>query len=284
MNLENLNSSSLDEEYSIDAQGFILNCSSSPIKTIVSDRDQFEKENVMNTSDDDLLARREEPSVTLGYDLSPFLPCDDTTNFLGDKNNETCCLLTESESWPEERLQKQLEESLLQNGGTQEQLARIELYNTRVYDSDSEEDDVEKEDTEEGHGADPWKNEESDEDETCEHDNSCNYEGLDGDDDDDERDQEDRSYQIGAGQGQGQEHGESEIRYSKEVLSEASMQQHGTLEPLPHMEQPTVVYDTICMERSTEIGSGSSPFAAHVPLLRPPPKEKLDAYLLSKKD
>jgi hypothetical protein len=247
-----------EDEYCVDEQGFLLNgCSQSNIDS----NNKSSKEDEVDVP-------------VLGYDLSPFSPSDDIKFF--QKVEDECCFTsdaTTASSWREEKVQ---EESLLQKGGTEEQLARIEMYNRREVDSDSDDDDYD-EDVEQDQVEDPKEVEMEKVEPKADYD--C-YTGLP-----DEPENEDEDYDIE----------DKELVYDKDLSSKVSppnefglMETHNTDpsnfndESGEKVELSVSQFEYSTSGTGVEETSSKPPFAAVVPLLKPPPKEKMEAYLNSK--
>lgn len=252
--MEKLQSSSCQEEDEccVDEQGFLLNGSS---QSNIDSKNKSSKEDEVDVP-------------VLGYDLSPFSPSDDMKFF--QKVEDECCFkvdATAASSWREEKVQ---EESLLQKGGTEEQLARIEMYNRREVDSDSDDDDYD-EDLELDQVED--SNEMETEEEEPKADYDC-YTGVP-----DEPENEDEDYNIE----------DKELLYDKDLSSKVSPPNEHNTDPSNFNDESgeKVELSVSQFEYSTsgtgvEETSSKPPFAAVVPLLKPPPKEKMEAYLNTK--
>mmetsp|Transcript_4548 Transcript_4548/g.8765 ORF Transcript_4548/g.8765 Transcript_4548/m.8765 type:complete len:271 (-) Transcript_4548:28-840(-) len=253
-----------EDEYHVDAQGFLLNAEDDMKFFICKGEDEVNKNN-------------DNPEPVLGYDLSPFQPNDDEIFFFEKKKDECCFTVDTMAPGREEKVQ---EGSLLQKGDTEEQLARIEMYNVREVDSDSEEEEEEEEEREEKYKVDHQDEDPNNtmEEELQEEDNV--YISLQQDEEEYEGDQVTST---------SKEDDEEECANDNVSSSNLPSKQMDLLET-PKLDQfnkaderVEISENTVAETGTVEKNSSKSPFTAVVPLLKPPPKEKLEAYLSSKK-
>lgn len=207
--------------------------------------------------------------LTIGYDLSPFEPGEAnlfSTNAEPSEQETLTLSDTDHDKDSSDDAKKQEVDSLLQSDGSlQEQLARIEMYNTRLLDSDSEsEDDDEDEESLEQQNIDLEKISDS-----------SAYAGLCDEQEDDESSSDVVDSIDGLAplvatieQFTGQQHiskGEPDAETSEE----------------PHTEINETEKDKNGIVESTSDTRGDA-YAESVPLLKPPPVEKMQAFLRSK--
>ena len=211
------------------------------------------------------------PPLTIGYDLSPF-ESDDDNFFVTEQEPQ------EEENIPLEYIEdgtdssddrKKLDiVSLLQKGGSEKQLARIEMYNTRITDSDSES-AGEEEDTlsQQSSGS-------SDEEEDILNESGA-YAGLpDGQDDGsicNDIDDIDGLVPLA-----------ETIQFNEQVSNDLKPStvscDEGASDEL-HKERSESEKDD---KFTWDLSPRPNTFAASVPLLKPPPAEKMRLFLKSK--
>jgi hypothetical protein len=272
------------DESSVDAQGFLLNASDS--QSDLNKKERKEEEEV----DDDERNKVHPAEQVVGYDLSPFTPSDEDMKYFFENAaaKEECCVKVDTNaSWSRE--EKNQEESLLQKGGTKEQLARIEMYNTREVDSDSDDDDGDGEEEEEEEiegGEDDIANEEEEMKEEGEKpaEGEVDYEGYvglrnDDDDEEEEHDQEDDCL-TNEQDGNGCLHNDKLSPMDTSNVDPSNVDIDSASGEKVELSHPQTDLDST--GTATEDRSSKPVFAAAVPLLKPPPKEKMEAYLKSK--
>jgi len=228
------------------------------------------------TEADNHLNQEHHQPLTNGYDLTPFQPDEQQQQQQQqlDEDNEN----GEQHPNPHDDQEEKEEESLLQSGGCEDQLARIELYNSRIVDSDSEEEEDEEE----------VQVQDAEEEEDMENDDE--YAGLDNDAEDGELSEVDDDgfghVKIPSMQSVNiVEQFDAEPSSLWQELSSTDVGETGNVEKLcmakmdddkivnPLSSSPLLVKEEVKKEDS---------FSKAVPLLKPPPAEKMQAYLLSK--
>ena len=207
--------------------------------------------------------------LTIGYDLSPFKPGEANLFVVESSEEETLTLSdTDHDKDSSDDTKKQEVDSLLQSDvSLQEQLARIEMYNTRLLDSDSEsEDDDEDEGSLEEQNIDLLeRNEDNFTD-------SSAYAGLC----DEQEDDESSSDVVDSIDGLAPLVATIEQFTGQQNISKG--EPDAETSEGPHTEINETEKDNNGIVESTPDTRGDA-YAKSVPLLKPPPVDKMQAFL-----
>jgi len=210
--------------------------------------------------------------LTIGYDLSPFEPGEANLVMKAETSEvETLSLsgIDHGKDSSDDTKNREVESLLQSEGSLQEQLARIEMYNTRLLDSESEDDD-EDEDSLQQQNIDLLERKEE------KRNDSSAYAGLC----DEQEDDESSSDVVGSINGFAPL--VATMQFSEEFTCHQNISKGA-----PDAETSDEPHTEINEKDKNDIVDATpdtrgNAYAESVPLLKPPPLEKMQAFLQSK--